>query len=64
MAQVTPSTKQKQIMGMKSRLVVFRGEEEGKSEWDRWGIWDWWMQTVAFGMDGQWGPTIQHRNCV
>ena len=20
-----------------------------------------WMQTVMFGMDGQWGPTVQHR---
>ena len=24
-----------------------------------------WMQTVVFGMDGQWDPTIQHREmCV
>ena len=20
-----------------------------------------WIQTVIFGIDGQWGPTIQHR---
>ena len=20
-----------------------------------------WMQTVIFGMDGHWGPTVQHR---
>ena len=25
----------------------------------------WWMQTVTFGMDGHWGPTVQLRElCV
>ena len=28
-----------------------------------WGIWG--IQTVIFGMDGQWDPTVQHREmCV
>ena len=26
--------------------------ERGR-EWDGRGVWDWWMQTVTFGMDGQ-----------
>ena len=34
--------------------------EEGR-ERDGWGVWGWWMQIVTFRMDGQWGPTIQHR---
>ena len=39
---------------------------EGRGrKWDEWGVWDWWMQAVTFGMDEQWGPTIQHRElCV
>ena len=32
---------------------------------DVWAIRGFWMQTVMFGMDGQWGPTVQHRElCV
>ena len=31
-------------------------------EWDGWAFWGFfWMQTVIFGLDGQWGPTLQHR---
>lgn len=31
-------------------------------EWDL-GVWG--MQTAIFGMGGQWGPTVQHREvCV
>ena len=40
-----------------------RGEQEGV----RWmGILGaFWMQTVTFRMDGQWDPTVQHREmCV
>ena len=30
---------------------------------DIWGIF--WVQTVIFAMDGQWDPTVQHREmCV
>ena len=32
-----------------------------RREWDRWGVWDWWMQAVILGVDGQWSPTIKHR---
>ena len=36
------------------------GQREDR-EWDRQGVWGWWMQTVMSGMVGQWGPTVQHR---
>ena len=41
--------------------------QRGKGrEWDGWAFWGvFWMQTVIFGMDGQWDPTVQHRElCV
>ena len=50
MAQMILSTKQKWITDIESRLVVLRGVVR---EWDGWGVWGWWMQTVTFGMDGQ-----------
>ena len=34
---------------------------EGEKEWDGWAVGSFWMQTVLFGMDGQWDPTEQHR---
>ena len=30
-------------------------------EWHGQGVWGWRMQTVTFRVDGQWGPTIHHR---
>ena len=36
-----------------------RGSQWGEGrEWDEQGVWGFWMQTVTFGMDGQWGPTV------
>ena len=36
-----------------------------RSEWGGQAVWGFWMQPVIFGMDGQWGPTVQHRElCV
>ena len=29
-------------------------------EWDGWVVWSFWMQTIIFGMDGEWGPAVQH----
>ena len=54
-------TKQKQIMAKKSRFGVPKGERGG-----RMGILgDFWRQTVVFGMDGQWDPSVQHSEmCV
>ena len=49
------STKQKQITAQKSRLVIPR---EGERGWDGWAVRGFGMQTVIFGMDGQWGPTV------
>ena len=42
-------------------LVLLRGRE-----WERWAFWDFGgMQTIISGMDGQWDPTVQHREmCV
>ena len=49
-------------MAKESRLS-FPGEE-GR-EWDGQALLGFWMQTVKLGMDGQWGPTLQHRElCV
>ena len=33
----------------------------GGWQWDGWEVWGFSMQTVIIGMDGQWGPTVQHR---
>ena len=33
----------------------------GRRERDGWGVSGFGMQTVTFGMDGQWGPTVQNR---
>ena len=48
----------KSFLAKESRLGAPRGERG-------WvGIW-WGFGIIAFGMDGQWGPTIQHRElCV
>ena len=48
-------------MAKESRHVV--PWDGGK--WDGPAIWGLWMQTAIFGMDGQWGSTVQHRElCV
>ena len=60
MPQMILSTKQKHIIDMESRLVV-DGGRVGKWEGVGQGIWDWWIQTVTFGMHGQRAPTVQHR---
>ena len=46
-------------MAKESRLVVPSGEEgrEGNEQ----AVWGFWKQTGIVGMDGQWVPTIQHR---
>ena len=55
------STKHKQIMAKESSLDCWDG---GKGKWDGRVIWDWWRQTVTC-MNGQRGPTVQHRElCV
>ena len=43
------------------------GFQRGKGEGVGWmGIWGvFWMQTLIFGMDGEWDPTVQHsEKCV
>ena len=40
-----------------------RGKGEGVGWIVIWGLF--WMQTLIFGMDGEWDPTVQHREtCV
>ena len=48
---------------LKSLPMGFPGG--GGREWDEWafgGVLG--MQTIIFGMDGQWDPTVQHREIV
>ena len=59
MAQMILSTKHKQITDMKSRLVVPRGKLRGSKMDGQFG--GFWMQTFICRVDGQWGPTVQHR---
>ena len=55
------STKQKQVRPRRADLW-FPGAGAGSG---MYGELSFWMQIVTFGMDGQWGPTIQHRElCV
>ena len=43
--------------------MAFLGGREGVGWIGILGVF--WMQTVIFGMDRQWGPTVQHRElCV
>ena len=53
------STKQKQIMAKESRLVVLRGEGGGSGTDQEFAVWGY--KLFIYGMDGQWGPTEQHR---
>ena len=53
MAQIILFTKQKQIMTKESRLLHSRGRE-----WDGQGVLGWWVQTIMFGMNGLWDPTV------
>ena len=54
----------------KQKTETEHGQEE--QTWDSWGVrgreWEGWafwgfggMQIVIFGMDGQWDPTVQHK---
>ena len=62
MAQMILSTKEKQITAEESRLWFLEGSGR---KGDGWAVQGLGMQTVMFGMHGQWDPTIQHRElCV
>ena len=47
--------------GFQSKLMVTKGERRGRGAGMDWGIWDWPMHTIVCGVDGQWGPAIEHR---
>ena len=55
---MTLSTKQKQISDIENRLVVAGRKEEGVGWTRSLGLVN---QTITFGMHGQWGSTVQHR---
>ena len=40
---------EKIIMDLENRLLVAKGE--GEREWDVLGAWNYYMQTISFGMD-------------
>ena len=47
------------------REETYGSQGRGGKEWDKQGVWGFWMQTVKFGTDGQWSPTAQHKElCV
>ena len=48
---------QKEIMYMENRLVAANGEGEGLGWIGNLGLT---MQTIAFRMDKQWDPPVQH----
>ena len=57
------STKHKQTMDKESRLGIPDGRGGSGMVGHVGGFF--WMQTVIFGMDGQGGPTVPHRElCV
>ena len=43
------------------KLMVSRGDRWGWGGGDGLGIWDWHLHTVVYGMTGQQGPAVQHR---
>ena len=60
MAQMILFTKQKHMTAKERRLVIPSGEGGDGQE-----VRGFWRQTFILGMDGQQGPTIQHREqCV
>ena len=51
MAEANLSTKQKQTHRHREQSCGCQGG--GVREWDGWGVWGWWMQTITFRMDKQ-----------
>ena len=65
MPEIILFTKQKLITAKESRLVVPREAGGWGRVWDGWAVSAFGMQTLIFGMDGQWDPMVQHREiCV
>ena len=49
-------------MAKKSRLGIPQGKSEGVGWMGTVGVWK--MQTVIFGMDRKWDPTVQQGKCA
>ena len=53
-------TKQKQTHRLQKQAYSYeRGQVQGRRR-DGWWVWDWHMHTTVLGVDGQWGPAVQH----
>ena len=57
MAQMNLSSGQRQTHRHGEQTYGCQGRREGGLE-----AWGWWMQTIAFGVDEQWGPTVESRD--
>ena len=53
---MNPSTEKTQTHGHGEQTCACWGGS-GR-EWDGLGVWDCYMQTIAFGMDKQWGTAV------
>ena len=50
-----PIYRTERLTDTEHRPVVAKREGKGVG----WmGVWGWWMQTIIFRMDKQWGPTV------
>ena len=50
MAQMSLSTEKNELMDME---LTYGCQGEGGKKWDGLGVWDWQMQTLAFGVNKQ-----------
>ena len=49
----------KRLIDFENKLMVTKGDR-----WigrDRLGVWDWHIHTEVYGMIGQLGPAVEHR---
>ena len=58
-AKMNLSTKQKETHRHREQTCGCHGG--GGREWDGWGVWGWYVQTIKFRMEKQWGASSQHR---
>ena len=56
---MTLCAQQKQTHRLGTTCDYQRGQVGGG--WDGLGGWDWHMHTEVYGMIGQWGPGVEHR---
>ena len=42
------------------KINLWLPKEKGGGR-NRWGVWEWQRHIFVYGMGGQWGPAVQHR---